>query len=261
MVSMRVKKPCVHAISHTGFARAYLIEGASGVAAVDVGSRGSALDVEDYLTGVLHRPLEDLLFIAATHFHIDHIGGIGFLLRRCPPETTVLMPRQVRGYLEGTAPVPVMRNWFVGLMPASVMSARSVRRAAHFRVMTPAGIPLPGIRRCRRLPYEDRIIYPEGSGRRYPLGLDSWEIIETPGHTGDSVSFYNGPTGELICGDLILNMVMKKSAALNRFYQDRRHMTDSFQYLLGNTRPLKIYPGHGAVIEDDVNALGCVTGF
>ena len=56
-------------------------------------------------------------------------------------------------------------------------------------------------------------------------------------------------------------MVMKKSAALNRFYQDRRRMTDPFQYLLGNTRPLKIYPGHGAVIEDDGNALGSVTGF
>lgn len=75
------------------------------------------------------------------------------------------------------------------------------------------------------------------------------------------MSFYNDPTGELICGDLIINMVMRKNAALNRFYQDRRRMTDSFQYLLGNTRPLKIYPGHGAVIEDDENALRSVTGF
>jgi len=258
---MTLKKPCVHVLPHTGFSRTYLIGGASGFVAVDVGSRGSALDVEEYLAGVLNRSLKDLLFIAATHFHIDHIGGIGFLLERCPPATKVLMPRQVRGYLDGTARLPVMRNWFVGLAPATLLSARSVRRAAHLRVMTPAGIPLPGFRKWCRLPFEDRILFPRNSGRRYPLGFDEWEIVETPGHSEDSVSFYNGPTGELICGDLILNMLMKTGAALNRFYWDRRRMTDSFQYLLGNTRPLKIYPGHGAVIEDGKNALGRVTGF
>ena len=251
----------VHEIPHTGFARAYLIEGDPGFAAVDVGSRGSALDVADHLTGILGSSPERLRLIAATHFHIDHIGGIGFLLRRCPPETKVLFPGPVRGYLNGTDRMSVMRNWFVGLTPATLLCTRSVRRAAHLRVMTLAGIPLPGFRSLVRLPYRDRVRFLDGSGARYPMGFGEWEVIETPGHSSDSVSFYNGRTRELICGDLILNVLRKKGAFLNRFYWDRGRLEDSFQYLLENTRPLRIYPGHGAVVKDEENALLKVAGF
>lgn len=251
----------VHEMPHTGFARAYLIEGESGFAAVDVGSRGSALDVKDHLTRVLGSSPNDLQVIAATHFHIDHIGGIGFLLRKCPPGTKVLFPGPVRGYLNGTERMSVMRNWFVGLTPATLLCSRSVRRAAHLQVMTLAGIPLPGLRRLVRLPYGKRVRFLGGTGRRYPMGFDEWEVIETPGHSRDSVSFYNAKTRELICGDLILNVLRKKGAVLNRFYWDKGRLEDSFQYLLGNTRPLRIYPGHGAVVKDDENALIKVSGF
>jgi glyoxylase-like metal-dependent hydrolase (beta-lactamase superfamily II) len=251
----------VHEIPHTGFARAYLIEGDRGFAAVDVGSRGSALDVSDHLIRVLGSSPERLHVITATHFHIDHIGGIGFLLRTCPPETKVLFPGPVREYLDGTKRMSVMRNWFVGLAPATLLCSRSLRRAAHLRVMTLAGIPLPGFRRLVRLPYRDRVRFPRGAGRRVPMGFGEWEIIETPGHSSDSVSFYNGKTRELICGDLILNVLRKKGAVLNRFYWDRERLEDSFQYLLENTKPLRIYPGHGAVIKDEENALLRVSGF
>jgi glyoxylase-like metal-dependent hydrolase (beta-lactamase superfamily II) len=37
--------------------------------------------------------------IVATHFHFDHIGGIGRLLRSCPTETRVLFHRRVKEYL------------------------------------------------------------------------------------------------------------------------------------------------------------------
>jgi len=70
-----------------------------------------------------------------------------------------------------------------------------------------------------------------------------------------------GVVSELIGGDLTPGMVLKKGAALSRLYQDRRRATDSFQYLLGKTGPLKIYPGHGGGMEDGKNAPDGAPGF
>jgi len=41
--------------------------------------------------------------------------------------------------------------------------------------------------------------------QRSPSGFDGWEVLETPGHTEDSLSFYKPSTQEMICGDLVVN--------------------------------------------------------
>lgn len=107
----------------------------------------------------------------------------------------------------------------------------------------------------RYLPYEDRISY-IGSGllSRYDLVFENWGIIITPGHTEDSVSFFNEDTRELVCGDLILGQ-RDGNGYLNPFYSDKKTIIQSFHIVHGNLLPRLIYPGHGEIIRQALDAM------
>jgi len=243
----------VHPVPETGFARAYLIEGERGLMAVDVGSVGCAKDVAEYITGVMGRSLDDLLYVTATHFHIDHIGGIGHLLMLCPPRTRVLFHGMVKEYLGGRRKISLIRNWCVGLTPALLVSARSLRRVSHLVVESLTGIPLPGLRTITRLPFDTGRISFFGDVEQSvsPLdrfGFEGWNAILTPGHTEDSVCFNHEATGELLSGDLIINVSKDGRGKLNRFCWRRDLITESYEHLLRTISPSVIYPGHGEII-------------
>jgi glyoxylase-like metal-dependent hydrolase (beta-lactamase superfamily II) len=256
------KSTAVHCLENTGLSRTYIIEGTDSLMAVDVGSLGAAKDTASYIRKHLRRDMGELSCIAATHFHIDHIGGIGPLITMCGPATKVFFNYRVKDYLSGKKKISLIRNWFTGLVPASLVSLRRVRRLSHFAFMNGAGIPVPAVRSYVDLPFDtERIIYfGEENARRYKLGFDSWEVIDTPGHTEDSVSFYNEPTGELICGDFILNLRQDGGGMLNRFHWDGGRIKESFSYVKKTLEPRHIYPGHGDVIRDESNALRNVAG-
>jgi glyoxylase-like metal-dependent hydrolase (beta-lactamase superfamily II) len=253
----------VHIVPKSGFARAYLICEGENIMAVDVGSIGAAHEIEAYCADVLQRSTEAIRFIAATHFHTDHIGGIGSLLRICGPETQVLFHPLVREYLAGNRELPAMKNWISGLLPTVIASLSNLKNPADFTPETLAGIPVIGIDGLSHLPYEASIRYFE-AGRlpRYPLGFGpsassghrDWEVIATPGHTEDSISLYNNATKELICGDLIIGN-QDGAGHLNAFVQDEIAIRETFVTLKYTISPLSIYPGHGKVIKDDENAF------
>lgn len=253
----------VHPIENSGLSRTYLIEGQDGLMVVDAGSKGSAEDVEEYIKGRPGMDMRDVLYIVSTHFHIDHIGGIGHLLDRCPAATKVLFNYMVRDYLEGRKKISLVKNWFVGLEPATLASIRYVKRFKHLAFGSFAGIPLPALRSLVALPYEwNRIAYFGSNGvERCKLGFDEWEAIATPGHTEDSVSFYNDASGELICGDFILNMKKGGTGRLNRFYWSRKMIVDSYNRLCKLIKPAVIYPGHGEIIRGGQDVLLGVEAF
>ena len=253
----------VHPVPNTGFARAYLIESDEGLMAVDVGSIGCAQDIADYIHHNLSRTVDDLSYITATHFHIDHIGGIGHLLAMCPPRTRVLFHVPVKDYLTGKKKISVIRNWFVGIPSATMVSARYLRRFSHLAVESLAGIPLPGLRGIVRLPFStDRIRYfgdaYEKDSSLGDFGFGEWNAVRTPGHTEDSVCFYNGQTAELISGDLIVNISADGTGEVNRFCWNRERIRESYEYLCETINPVRIYPGHGEVITGGARTLSQV---
>jgi hydroxyacylglutathione hydrolase len=190
-----------------GLARSYVISEAEGLVVVDVGSIGTAEDVAIFIKRLPGRSLQDVKCIVATHFHIDHIGGIGRLLKKCLPDTVVLFHFLVDHYLKKQRTISRLKNWLTGFLPAAVFSTRYVRKCAHFRFESFAGIPLPILEKSLNLPYrQDRIRF-INTEPSVPckLNFGGWEILATPGHTEDSLSLYNAASGELICGDLILN--------------------------------------------------------
>jgi len=246
----------VHSVPNCGFARSYIIAGLRGLAVIDVGSVGTVGDVSAVI-GRLGKTLNDIVLIAATHFHIDHIGGIGQMLGKCPPDVKVMFHRIVGDYLTGKRKMSLTKNWVTGFIPASTASIRYIRRFSHLYFESLSGIPVPGLREKINLPYQrDRIEYFGREGqKRYSLDFDDWEVIETPGHTDDSVSFYSETSRELICGDLILNMAKSGRGELNRFYSSRESILQSFDDLARMIMPRTIYPGHGEIIQDADNAL------
>jgi len=251
----------VHIIPKSGFARTYLIEEDEGLMAVDVGSIGAAQEIEAYCTQVLKKSLQDIRFIIATHFHIDHIGGIGTLLRKCSPEMRVLFHTFVKEYLTGKREMSPMKNWLHGLIPTLLASCSDIGKPSHVAFETLAGIPLSAMKNYCRLSYEPWIRYFD-AGRlpRYRFGFGDWEVIATPGHTEDSVSFYSDATKELICGDLIIGGA-SGAGCLNRFYWDETLIREAFKMLRELVCPRIIYPGHGDTMADDENAFRKVGTF
>ena len=246
----------VHPVPEGGLVRAYIISGADGLMVIDPGSVGAAEAVMTEIRRMGGRSMAEVRGIVATHFHFDHIGGIGRLLRECPTGTPVLFHHRVRDYLDGDRSLPLMENWFTAFFVAALKSCRYVRRPSHLRFESLAGIPLPGFGNRFPPPFgKERIRWIGGDGRvRYGMGFNGWDVIETPGHTGDSISLYHEESRELLCGDLILNLD-RDGGRLNPFYENRATIEKTFRFLCGSIRPQVIYPGHGEVIRGGENAL------
>jgi glyoxylase-like metal-dependent hydrolase (beta-lactamase superfamily II) len=251
----------VHAIPKSGFARTYLIETDEGLMAVDAGSIGAAQEIEVYCTQVLRKSLQDIRFVTATHFHIDHIGGIGTLLRKCSPEAKILFHPFVKEYLAGTRELSPMKNWMKGLIPTMIASCSNIGKLSHLAFESLAGVPLSITRNRHYLPYEAWIGYFDVKRLpRYRIDFGDWEAIITPGHTEDSISFYSDATRELICGDLIIGG-KDGTGHLNRFCWDEALIQETFEMLNGIICPRIIYPAHGGIIADDENAFRKVALF
>lgn len=253
----------VHPIPGSGLAQTYLItDEQDGLMVVDCGSIGAALAVEAFCTHSIKRSLLAIRIIAATHFHIDHIGGFAALLSKCSPKTTVLFHPLVKVYIKAGRPLSPMRNWVIGLLPALITGGFfGVRKWSDLAFDGPAGVPLQFFREWQRVSYVDRIRYLEGN--RLPrswIGFGGWEVIAAPGHTEESVVFYNEASGELITGDLILGRKNGRGY-LNRFCWDEGQTQRTFAALAEKLRVRIIYPGHGPVVWSAENAFSKVDSF
>jgi glyoxylase-like metal-dependent hydrolase (beta-lactamase superfamily II) len=247
----------VFTLAGCGFARCYVLAEEEGLVVVDCGSIGTAEDVERFVVRELGRSLEEIKCIVATHFHIDHIGGIGHLLKKSGEKTRVIFHRRVRDYLSGKKTLSSQKNWIRGLYPTTFHSIRHVRKWGHLRFESLSGIPLPGLRNLVNLPYHPEKIqyHSDLTTTRHPLGFGQWDVLATPGHTEDSISLYCESSAELVCGDLVLNFKKNGSGSLNRFCCNEETLSKTYKDLCRSMEPQHIYPGHGEIISGTGNVL------
>jgi glyoxylase-like metal-dependent hydrolase (beta-lactamase superfamily II) len=253
----------VHPIPGSGLAQTYLItDEKDGLMVVDCGSIGAARAVEDFCTHTIKRSLMAIRIIAATHFHIDHIGGIAALLAKCSPKTVVLFHPLVKAYLKAARPLSPMRHWVTGLVPTLIAGGFiGVRKWSDLAFDGPVGVPLPLFQDRQRVSYAHRIRYLEGNRLpRSRIGFGRWKVIAAPGHTEESVVFYNEASGELITGDLVLGRKDGRGY-LNRFCWNEGQTRRTAAMLAETIHVRIIFPGHGPVVWSAEDAFRKVGGF
>jgi glyoxylase-like metal-dependent hydrolase (beta-lactamase superfamily II) len=244
----------VHLISG-GYANTYVIEDGNSFVAVDVGTSKAAEKIYQYLSaygGSINT--FSLRMVTATHFHIDHVAGISRLVELFP-KIRVCFFNMVGDYLNGKDKICLFSPsaWLKGLLPVVIALDNHIKNTIAALFSGKGAIPLPFLR-TKFFPsdYSAECILDEDQPIPY---LPHWVILKTPGHTDDSVCFYNNNEKSIISGDTILNM--KGSGELNNFCCNQNAIKGSFKKLL----PLdvkNIYPGHGKPLCN-LDGLGNVT--
>jgi glyoxylase-like metal-dependent hydrolase (beta-lactamase superfamily II) len=217
----------------------YLITGEKLVV-VDVSGPSAAEKIVAFVEQKLKRKRTDIALITATHFHIDHIGGID-VLKKLTSARFAFHPL-VKQYLAGRKiKFPPLKKWIKGLI--------TVWRSQAFS--------LPSIRDVLRSPIagypmiKSQIAYPVDIWLEdeTPLPVNpEWRVIYTPGHVEDSVCFYHDRSEVLLSGDTVLNITGR--GELNPFHNDTEALTKSFERLKG-LKVRNLYPAHGRPLEKE----------
>ncbi len=144
------------------------------VALIDAGWRIHTKPILEHLAILGYGP-DSVRRLIATHFHVDHIGGMAGLqaVTHLPVESHVVEANRLKQERKGDVPNPVQQWWL---------------RAMLWPLMFAMHPP----------PIAD--VAPVHDGDMLPL-LSGAQVIHTPGHTPGSISLYFPDEGVLIAGD------------------------------------------------------------
>ena len=94
------------------------------------------------------------------------------------------------------------------------------------------------------------------TNKRINIGDFSFEIIDTKGHTNDSITFYFKEDNIMFTGDFLFKESIGRTDFENSNYID---MLNSIKLIKTYNGNIKIYPGHGefTCLDDERNSLNC----
>jgi glyoxylase-like metal-dependent hydrolase (beta-lactamase superfamily II) len=144
-------------------------------ALIETGPTIIAASIFDGLRQLGHNP-NSLSYIALTHIHIDHAGGVGYLVRQLP-EVEVIIHHQVAQHL--AEPSRII---------AGVKSAFGADISQQFGAI----LPVP----------EERIRSVQG-GEVFSLGQRELKVIPSPGHAPHHICFFLPGERWLFSGDAL----------------------------------------------------------
>jgi len=161
----------------------FLVESEEGLLLLDGGCRGDAKRIEDFITGTLHRPMEDLHLMLVSHMHPDHAGGAPILRKKfgIPIAAHQLVDNWYRGW----------RGWLQNRVDR-LLAQFSARRNGKKR---------ESVRYSRRIRPE----FPLKDGDVLP-GFTDWRVLVLPGHTLFDSCLFNGRESVFYAADMVLFM-------------------------------------------------------
>ena len=153
---------------------AYLLVGDKPVL-IDPGPTSAASELLSNSSG-LGLDLEDLAYIIPTHIHLDHGGGVGYLVQNLPKAKVVLHPRGVGHMID----------------PSRLIVGTRAAFGEDFEETLGPILPVP----------QDRVHVAE-DGEVIRLGERDLRIFFSPGHAAHHIAIQDSLTGGLFCGDAL----------------------------------------------------------
>lgn len=156
----------------------YLLVGDT-LALIDTGMPGEGKQILEAITAIGRKP-EELTYILITHAHLDHIGSLA-LLKKATGATIVASDKEI-GYIQGLKKTWRMSREGIG---GKVFKALLFFNETFIFKYEPATIDIP----CK--------------GGETINCLGGIKVIDTPGHSPGSLSFYLPDKGILFTGDAL----------------------------------------------------------
>ncbi len=160
---------------YVGRTAGYLVRGKDGWMLVETGPASSAGVILEAVSQLGLKP-EQLKFIAVTHIHLDHAGGLGLLAKHFKEARLVVHPKGARHMID---------------------PSRLIAGATEFwgkEKMEQYG---------EVLPVDEERVLGAKEGDMIDLGDRKIEIWETPGHAKNHVCYYDALTNGVFSGDAL----------------------------------------------------------
>ena len=164
-----------------GYVKAFLIESKDGLILVDTGLPNSEKKIIAYINSI-GKSVSDIKYILLTHSHMDHFGSAYALQKMSNAHLGI--SEQGIPYVDGTKGL---------LMPVSNSKSFKNKFFVHL---------LPIMAKFMKPKYVKPDIKLKEGVFPKEMGINA-KIIETPGHTKDSISIYLVDSKTAIVGDLL----------------------------------------------------------
>ncbi|HEU0291201.1 MAG TPA: MBL fold metallo-hydrolase [Anaerolineales bacterium] len=169
----------------------------------------------------------DIKRILITHADLDHYGCLAALQKESGARTYASRV-EAKAIAEGQSSRPLDRNGNNTLQRLLIAFFSRILKATPFQV--------------------DEIL---SEGQTLPV-LGGLQVVETPGHSPNHISFFASSVGVLFCGDSMKSddKGLRVSRSRNNWDQDRAEASVRKQARLGAQI---VCPGHGPVVRDAGN--------
>ncbi len=148
--------------------------------------------------------------VLITHYHMDHIGGLFIIKEKYNPEI----------YANGIE-IPVIEG------NSSMGKPRSLGARIMFSIVRPQ--PVKGIKDVK------------------DLKIEGLRVIDTPGHTPGSTSYFLEKEGVLFIGDVASNV--NGDLKINEKYTLDMEMAKRSLDKIKSMSPILVLPGHGSPVK------------
>lgn len=171
--------------------------------------------------------VQRIRYIFLTHAHDDHAGYLNEILSECPDTQIVMSSRALEGLHRG------QNSFHGGCTSRLALGFCSLMKlAGRGRHLFPK----------LRQEYQCRCIQVTEQNRTQVEFLLQGKIIDTPGHTVDSISLFLSD-GSLFCGDAAMSG-LPSLHKITIWAEDKAAFLKSWETIIA-LRPKIIYPGHG----------------
>jgi glyoxylase-like metal-dependent hydrolase (beta-lactamase superfamily II) len=195
---------------------------------VDCGMPSDARNLEASL-----QEFKPLTRIVCTHFHVDHVSG-WIRLKNRYTDCKIWFHTAARPFVVGDARISFPS--FAHIQEILIPCMKEAGYFPGFFDLVNGGLYGTPFKKGFHL---DRIRFFANE----PSVVPGFTTIHTPGHTPDSVSFFDSDSGILICGDLLV--VIDGKLIRNTFATSKKDQEDSIKKIKKLDGLKYIFPGHG----------------